>query len=81
MPTPAEIAADLRPKLAKRLLLCAHEAVPWSHAMKSHRQLHDAGLVFKGTDGQQDVALASPEGEEVAAELRKAANPKPKPGG
>lgn len=69
--TAAEVAAELKPKHAKRLLLCAHDLIPWSDAVKSHRQLRERGLVMRGTDGDGDYALGSDFGREVAAELEK----------
>lgn len=68
-PTPEAIAKGLKPKHAKRLRMCAHELVPWSDAMKSHRQLREAGLVDLGTDGEREYALGSDLGKQVAAFL------------
>jgi hypothetical protein len=68
---PAVVAADLPTKLQKRLLLCAHNAVPWHEASKSHRRLRDLGLVHEGTLDGEKVALGTPDGQAVAKVLER----------
>lgn len=68
---PAVVAAGLGPKLQKRLLLCAHNAVPWYEASKSHRRLAKLGLVHEGTLDGEKVALGTPDGQAVAKILER----------
>lgn len=70
-PTPAVVAAGLDPKLRKRLLLCAHNVVPWFDAAKSHRRLEKLGLIHEGTLDGETVALGTPDGQAVAKILEK----------
>lgn len=69
--TPEEVAAELTPKLVRRLRLCAHSAVSWEDAPKSHRQLGKLRLVHEGLFEGEAVALATDRGRLVLAALPK----------
>lgn len=67
----AAVAAELqlKPKLAKRLLVLAKGHRPWREAMKKHQQLVELKVIHEGTDGTEDVAVISADGILVAKEL------------